>query len=104
LECIHGVLNTIPLTTNAVERWHRGFNKKNEVKHPNIARSIRVLQEQEELNRISLIKAKSGNIETNSRNLVHEERLFILVKNYAFFEEMEYLEVFARCFNWDVFE
>jgi hypothetical protein len=64
----HRVLNKIPRTTNAVKGWHRGFNKKTN-KVPNIARSIRVLQEQEELNRISLIKAKSKRLKLTSEIL-----------------------------------
>lgn len=46
------VLNNIPRTTNAVEGWHRSFNAKNEIAHPNIARLITKIKEEEEFNRI----------------------------------------------------
>lgn len=69
------ILQEIPRTTNSIEGWHRSFNAKNEVKHPNIARLVHVMKEEEEINHFHLLRALSGIIELPQKDLKKEVRI-----------------------------
>ncbi|KAI5154123.1 hypothetical protein ENBRE01_3305 [Enteropsectra breve] len=72
------ILGKIPQTTNMIEAWHRSFNTRNMVSHPNIAHLIIKMQQDEEIDRLNLLRAKAGNFRLADSNLLKEEKLYIL--------------------------
>jgi len=47
-------------TTNHVEGWHRLFNEKIKIAHPNLFALIKAIQQEEETNRIRMLELDNG--------------------------------------------
>lgn len=95
------VLRKVPLTNNGVEAWNNSIKVKCEVAHPNIGRFINLLQKEEELTRIKLIKCRHGEMihEQKEKNAKKEKRLFDVVANYDFIEKEEYLSIVCELYH-----
>lgn len=97
--CYERVLSCIPRTSNNVEGWNRSFNKTCVVNNPNIAVLIGAMQDQEELNRVEIIKMITGGIEIRV-NLKREESLRLLLQNHQFFNDEEFFNAIEKFFKW----
>jgi hypothetical protein len=88
--CFSRIESDLPRTTNSVEAWHRGLNASNARRHPNLGSFITILQNEEEKVRIKLSQWSKGRIEINNQNLVHDEKLRVLIRNYSIFSLEDY--------------
>lgn len=98
------VFNNIPRTTNSVEGWHRSINQKAEIAHPNIARLITLIQDEEEINRINILKSLSGDFALSKKNFLKEEKISVVVINYKFYDTLEYLKAISYIYGWEFTE
>jgi hypothetical protein len=91
-------------TTNTVEAWHRGINKKLGVVHPNIGNFINCLQKEEEIVRCNFLKATMGLIEYPKRNWEKEGKFYNIVKNYEWFESFGFFVSLEAFVHWGLHE
>jgi hypothetical protein len=96
------VLDRIPLTNNGIEALNMSINLKSAIANPNFCRFINLLQKEEELTRLKIIKVKNGeNIHTyNSKSVVKNQKLRDLIENFEFIEKEVYLERIIKLYNW----
>lgn len=98
------ILKSLPRTINAAEGWHRSFNHKNEIAHPNIARLIEKLKDEEEVNRILISQSLNGKFEISKRDLLKEEKLRICITNYDMYDRLEFLNAIYNIYDWKINE
>ncbi|KAI5154116.1 hypothetical protein ENBRE01_3298 [Enteropsectra breve] len=87
-----------------IEAWHRSFNTRNMVSHPNIAHLITKMQQDEEIDRLNLLRAKAGNFRLADSNLLKEEKLYILRMEQKYFSLEVFLEIVADLYKWEFLE
>lgn len=95
------VKNGIPRTSNNAEAWHKNWNKRNEIPHPNIARLIYNFKEIEELDHCILLRAQAGKFEPSTKNLKKEIFLQNIINSYELFDEFAFLDIISNFFKWD---
>ncbi|KAI5151336.1 hypothetical protein ENBRE01_2066 [Enteropsectra breve] len=87
-----------------IEAWHRSFNTRNMASHPNIAHLITKIQQEEEIDRLNLVRAKAGNFRLADTNLLKEEKLYILCTERKYFSIEIFLEIVADLYKWEFLE
>jgi hypothetical protein len=92
------VLNGVPMTNNSAESWHSSVSKKFTNAHPNFGKCISIIQNEEEIVIIKLIKSKSGEILTVKREkqLINEARILICLRNFELYEEGEFMNALLK--------
>jgi hypothetical protein len=96
------ILQRIPLTNNGVEAWNNCIKVRSCISHPNIRRFTNMLQKEEELTRIKLIKCKNGEVVSKHKmkNLAKEKRLCDAVDSYEIFENGKFLDAVCGMYIW----
>lgn len=97
------IKENIPRTTNCLEAWHRSINFNCNVSHPNFAKFIEVLIQENEKVRVCLIQSRSQ-IRIGNRNLLKEEKLRQIVLNYCFYKDNEFFENLLQIVGWTFIE
>lgn len=94
------VINCMPRTTNAVESWHRTLNARVDTTHPNIARFIVALQQEEEIIRLEISRLKFAFEPTDAKRLSYEHKLRIIVMNSQNYTIEEFLYALKQIIKW----
>ena len=94
------VITSKPRTTNTNEAWHKGLKNKIGISHPNFGRFLNSLQKEEELVRCGLLMAENGILEFPRQNFQTERKIFIVVSNYANFEEYGFFDALEGVVAW----
>lgn len=89
-----------PRTINIVESWHRAFNNDIKHAHPNLVKFIQCIQREEEKTRIQLLRWENGVVELSRANLIREEKLFIITRNFKFYSIENYFAAISSSYKW----
>lgn len=98
--CSKRTMLNILRTTNNVEGWHRSFNESCVVANPNIAVVIGVMKDEEELNRIEILKIIDNGINART-DFKKEEKIRLLVQNQEFYTDSEFFNSLSKIFKWN---
>ena len=90
--CHDRIKQTIPRTTNSVEAWHRSINQSATVAHPNIARFVELMKNNEHSIYYDLIQISFGKYVPVSENPKKELHLKIVGENYYNYDEKSFFE------------
>lgn len=93
------VLNNTPRTTNCSEAWHRVLNFRCNVSHPNFAKFMEILLQENEKARIGIIQGRLK-IDIGSKNVVKEEFLRQVIVNYYFYNDDEFFKNLSKIVGW----
>lgn len=93
--CYHGELESAPLTTNAIEAWHRGFNSQVQASHPTIWKLIDALKKDNAVNILKTHQINAGlDTKKNTYNDKHANILRV-VQRCDSLEPLVYLKSIA---------
>jgi hypothetical protein len=95
------VINGWPRTSNNLEAWHRSINAMIHIKHSNIALLFEKLLIDEKMYKIKTLKAFAGNFEFRETNLLKENKLKIILKNYDVLSKEAILLAIMKVFVWE---
>ena len=82
----------IPRTTNSVEAWHRNINQSAIVAHPNIARFVELIKNNEHSIFYDFIQIPSRKYVPVSENPKKELQLKIVSENYLIMMKNHFLK------------
>lgn len=92
------LLDGIPRTTNSIEGWHRGFEQRMTVKHPNIGRLVSKLRSEQADWELKLEQMRAGitlRAPVTKYQLV-TQRLFPLMDKYEEYGRVDFLRAVAH--------
>ncbi len=95
------ILGDIPRTTNALEAWHRSLNHISVSAHPNLARFLEILKQEETLISFRLKRLLEGmEIETTSSNFRRVFQLKKVVANKHIFDDEAFFKALSNVQQW----
>jgi hypothetical protein len=97
--CYNRVIINLPRTTNCLEAWHRSLNFKCVIHHLNLGKYLEILIQENERIRVNLIQTRKF-IDVKNKDLIKEEMLRIVLRNYKIYSGMEYYENLYKIVGW----
>jgi hypothetical protein len=93
------VLMNIPRTTCSVEAWHRLLKCTSSLPHPNLAKFVEIIKNEEEITRVELLQETNGLFRFPRKNFI-EGKLRLVVGSFKFFEGLGYFEALEKVVHW----
>ncbi|KAG0438836.1 hypothetical protein DMUE_2850 [Dictyocoela muelleri] len=93
------ILNSVSVTTNSLEAWHRILNRKAVIKSPNLANFVIMIKKKQKKNtEVKFLQLKNGKMQNNSGKRIAKTLEFI-VNNFYQYDGIEYLFAINRQFH-----
>ncbi|KAG0442167.1 hypothetical protein DMUE_0483 [Dictyocoela muelleri] len=84
------ILNSVSVTTDSFEAWHRILIRKSAIKSPNLANFVIMMERSKKNMEVKFLQLKNGKMLNNSGKRI-AKTLEVIVNNFYQYDGIEYL-------------